>query len=218
MKLLPLFFLLFISTFSYSATCKKLQECISVAETVSGKKIIYDKRIIRPGFELNTPIELNSKNIEKLFPDTLNLFGLARLPSNEKGVTKIIEAREIRFHLDFPHYKATKNQQPNIPENLDPVIMSYTGVKGVEMDMIAERIRPLLSRYGRVQAMRDGTLVVADFGEYVLKIYEVVQKQDFPLSTLERTKRELEEKREHELEMARLKSGDIHEIGPHKAH
>lgn len=209
---LPLFF----SLNALSATCKKLTECVELGAELSGKKIIYDKKIVPFTYELSRPIEMNRENVDQTLSEALNIFGLARIPTNMKDTNKIIDARDIRFHSDLPSFEASKNNTPKIPGTHDPISLTYKGVKGVDIEMIAENVRPLLSRYGRVLPMREGTLVVIDIASHVHKILPLIQKQDYPLSQEEKAAMALEKKRAHELELARLKSGELHEIGPHK--
>lgn len=218
MKILVLFFAFTMPLLSTAATCKKLTECVDLSSQLSGQKIIYDKKILPFTFELNEPLEMNKENVNKTLSEALTIFGLAKIPTQLPNTAKLIEAREIRFHSDLPNYEASKKVIPKIPDTQDPVMMTYKGVKGVDMEVIAENVKSLLSRYGRVQAMRDGTLVVADIATHVKKILSHIQKQDFPLTTEEKNEMALEKKRAHELEMARLKSGEMHEIGPHKKH
>lgn len=217
MKFLAVFLIL-MSYSSFAATCKKLTECVDLSSQLTGQKIIYDKKIISPTFELNQPLEMNKENVSKTLSEALNVFGLAKIPTQLPNTVKLIEAREIRFHSDLPNYDASKKVAPKIPDTQDPVMLTYKGVKGVDMEVIAENVKPLLSRYGRVQAMRDGTLVVMDLATHVNKVFPLIQKQDFPLTTEEKNEMALTKKRAHDLEMARLKSGERHEIGPHKSH
>ncbi len=205
---------LLISLDAWSATCKKLQECVEVADQLTGKKTIYDKKILPFTYELNRPLEMNKDNVEKTLSEALNIFGLARIPTQLPETSKLIEARELRFHSDLPSYEASRKKLPNIPDDHNPVLVTYRGVKGADMEVIAEKVRPLLSRYGRTVPMRDGSLVVVDLGSHAKKILQLVQKQDYPLTNEEKAAMALEKKRAHELEMARLKSGEMHEIGP----
>lgn len=208
--------LILLSSASYGATCKKLNECVDLSTQLTGRKIIYDKKILPFTFELNQPLEMNKENVNVTLSEALNIFGLARVPTNLKETDKLIEARDIRFHSDVVSYNASKNSMPKIPLTQDPVSVTYKGVKGVDMEIISENVKPMLSRYGRVMPMRDGSLVITDIATHVNKILPLVAKQDYPLTAEEKSKMALEKKREHDLEMARLKSGEMHEIGPHK--
>lgn len=214
MKFILCFILL--SSIVHGATCKKLQECVELSTQLTGKKVIYDKKILPFTHELNQPIEMNKENVDKTLSEALSIFGLAKIPTQLKDTSKIIDAREIRFHSDVPSFSASKNSIPKIPESRDPITVTYKGVKGVDMEIVAENVKPMLSRYGRVMPMRDGSIVLTDTADHVIKILPIIQKQDFPLTSEEKAQMALEKKREHELEMARLKSGEAHEIGPHK--
>lgn len=216
MKAMTMFFAFLLPVFATAATCKKLTECVDLSSQLTGQKIIYDKKILPFTLELNQPLEMNKENVNKTLSEALSVFGLAKIPTQLPNTVKLIEAREIRFHSDLPSYEASRNVMPKIPDTQDPIMMTYKGVKGVDMEVIAENLKTLLSRYGRVQAMRDGTLVVADIATHVKKILPHIQKQDFPLTTEEKNEMALEKKRAHDLEIARLKSGEMHEIGPHK--
>ncbi len=218
MKLLLILALLLSSSFAFSATCQKLTECVALSSQLTGEKLIYDRKILSPTFELNQPLEMNKENVNKTLSEALNIFGLAKIPTQLPKTAKLIEARDIRFHSDLPNFEASKTITPKIPDTQDPVMMTYKGGKNVEVEIIADNVKSLLSRYGRVQAMRDGTIVVTDLATHVKKIYALIQKQDFPLTTEEKAKMALEKTRAHELEIARLKSGEMHEIGPHKKH
>lgn len=209
-------FLLLISFNALGATCKKLNECIDLSTQLTGKKIIFDKKILPFTYELGRPVEMNKENADKILSEALSVFGLAKIPTQMKDTIKLIDAREIRYHSDFPTFSASKNSAPDIPETYDPVSLVYKSVKGSDVALIEEKIKPLLSRYGRAVAMRDGSLVVIDQAINVKKILPLIQKQDFPLTQEEKATISLEKKREHELELARLKSGELHEIGPHK--
>lgn len=213
MKYFALFFLAFSVE---AATCKKIIECLEISSQITGEKILYDKKIVPFTYELNKDIEINKSNNDKVLSEALNIFGLARIPTNLDNTVKIIEARDIKFHSDLPAYQASKNKLPNLQENHDPIIVTYKGVTGVDMEIVAENVKPLLSRYGKVMPMRDGSIVVADLSSHVKKILPLIVKQDFPLTVEEKRAMEAEKKRAHELEMARLKSGEMHEIGPHK--
>lgn len=210
-----LLFLLFSSQVE-SATCKKLNECIDMSSGLSGEKLIYDRSIVKDQFELNRPLEMNKESSEKVLSEALLLFGLTKIPTDLKNTSKIVQARDIRFETDLPSYKASKSTTPEIPDNKTAIKVTYQGVKGVDTEILSKKIEPLLSRYGRVMPMRDGSLVLIDLSNQLQKIIPEIQKQDFPLTTEEKKKIELEKKREHELELARLKSGEMHEIGPHK--
>jgi hypothetical protein len=211
-----LLFLLVFSSFSYGATCKKLTECVEIGSRLSGQKIIYDKKILPFTFELNQPLTMNKNNVDKALSEALNIFGLVKVPTTIENTIKLIEARELKFRSDLPSYTASKTKLPNIPDGHDPVMVTYQGVKGVDMEIIAQNVEPLLSRYGKVSPMRDGSIVVTDLGIHVNKILSLIHKQDFPLTGEEKMRLALEKKRAHELEMARLKSGEMHEIGPHR--
>lgn len=211
------FFILFLIPFTLeAATCKKMIECLEISSQITGQKILYDKKIVPFTYELNKDVEINKSNHDKVLSEALNIFGLARVPTNLDKTIKVIEARDIKFHSDLPSFQASKNKLPNIQDTHDPILVTYKGVTGVDMEMIAENVKPLLSRYGKVMPMRDGSIVVADLSSHVKKILPLIVKQDFPLTAEEKRAIELEKKREHELEMARLKSGELHEIGPHK--
>lgn len=218
MKLLWIMVLLLASGLAASATCQKLTECVVLSSKLTGEQLIFDRKILSPAFELNQPLEMTKENVDKTFSEALNIFGLAKIPTKLPKTAKLIEARDIRFHSDLPHFEAAKNITPKIPDTQDPVMMTYKTGKNVDAELIAENVKSLLSRYGRVQAMRDGTIVVSDIASHVKKIYPLIQKQDFPLTTEEKNEMALEKKRAHELEIARLKSGEMHEIGPHKKH
>lgn len=209
--------LLFIISLSLeAATCKKVIECLELSSQLTGEKILFDKKIVPFTFELNRDIELTKQNNDKVLSETLNIFGLAKIPTNLEKTFKVIEARDIRFHSDLPSYQASKTKMPLIKDTHDPIIVTYQGVKGVDMDLVAENVKPLLSRYGKVMPMRNGSIVISDLSSHVNKILPLIEKQDFPLTVEEKKNLELQKKREHELEMARLKSGELHEIGPHK--
>lgn len=208
--------LLVLSFNALGATCKKLNECVELGSQLTGKKIIYDKKILPFTYELNESLELNKENADKVLSEALNIFGLAKIPTNLKNTSRLIEARDIRFHSDLPSSPASKTLSPSIPDTHDPMILNYKGVKGADMNVIEEKIRPMLSRYGRALPMRDGTLVVIDIASHIKQILPVIQRQDYPLTNEEKAAIDREKKRQHELELARLKSGDLHEIGPHK--
>jgi type II secretory pathway component GspD/PulD (secretin) len=211
-----LLFLLTFSSVSYGASCKKLTECVEISSKLSGQKIIYDKKILPFTFELNQPIVINKDNVDKTLSEALNIFGLVRIPTTLEKTDKIIEARELKFRSDLPSYTASKTKLPKIPDSHDPVMVTYQGVRGVDMEIIAQNVEPLLSRYGKVSPMRDGSIVVTDLAIHVNKILSLIHKQDFPLTGEEKMRIALEKKRAHELEIARLKSGEMHEIGPHR--
>lgn len=212
---MKLFIVLFcLSTLAHSATCKKLQECVELSDQLTGQKTIFDKKILPFTFELNRPLEMNKDNAEKNISEVLSIFGLAKIPTQLPETSKLIEARDIRFHTDLPSFEASKNKSPTIPETSNPILITYKGVKGADMEIIAEQVRPLLSRYGRALPMRDGSLVIVDQATHAKKVMQLVQKQDFPLTSEEKAELALEKKRAHDLEMARLKSGEMHEIGP----
>lgn len=213
MKYFALFFLVFNVE---AATCKKMIECLEISSQITGQKILYDKKIVPFTYELNKDIEINKSNHDKVLSETLNIFGLAKVPTNLEKTIKVIEARDIKFHSDLPSFQASKNKLPNVQDTHDPILVTYKGVAGVDMEIIAENVKPLLSRYGKVMPMRDGSIVIADLSSHVKKILPLIVKQDFPLTAEEKRAIETEKKREHELEMARLKSGELHEIGPHK--
>jgi hypothetical protein len=213
---MPLTIILLLAFPILSATCKKLNECVELSSHLTGQKIIYDKKLIPFTYELNTPIEMTKENVDSSLSEALNVFGLAKVPTTLKDTSKIIEAREIRFHNDLPSFQANKNSTPTIPETHDPVMLTYKGVKGTDMEVIESKIRSMLSRYGRAMPMRDHSLVIIDIASHVKRIVPVLQKQDFPLTAEEKAALELQKRREHELELARLKSGDLHEIGPHR--
>lgn len=214
MKILFLFMI--VSHSLGAATCKKIIECLELSSKISGEKILYDKKIVPFTFELNKEVELNRENNQRVLSEALNIFGLAKIPSSLDKTAKVIEARDIRFHSDLPAYEASKEKSPAISDTHDPIILTYKGVRGVDMEVIAENIRPLLSRYGKVTPMRDGSIVVTDLSSHVKNILPFIKRQDFPLTTEEKRTRELEQKRAHELEIARLKSSEMHEVGPHK--
>lgn len=218
MKIFAGFCFFLVSPVMMAATCKKLTECVDLSSQLTGTKIIYDKKILPFTHELNQSVEMNKENVDKTLSEALSMFGLAKIPTQLKNTSKLIEAREIRFHSDLPGYTATKTSTPKIPDTQDPIMLTYKGMKGVDMEIIAQDIKSLLSRYGRVQPMRDGTLVVTDLATHVKKVLPLIQKQDFPLTTEEKAEIALTKKRAHELEIARLKSGEMHEIGPHKKH
>ncbi len=218
MKFLMTFLIFLAVQTSFAATCRKLSECVDLGSQLTGQKIIYDKKILPLTYELNQALEMNKENVSQALSEALNIFGLAKIPTQLPNTARIIEAREIRFHSDLPNFEASKKVVPKIPDNQDPVMMTYKGVQGVDMEMVAENVKPLLSRYGRVQAMRDGTIVVMDLATHVNKVFALIQKQDFPLTSEEKAEMALAKKRSHELEIARLKSGERHEIGPHKKH
>jgi hypothetical protein len=213
MSWLVLLFFLFPSLL-WGATCKRLADCLHLATEITGEKFIYDKKILSETFELNSPLELNRDNVKEGISEALNVFGLAKLPSKLPRTIRIIPARDIRFHSDVPTFEASKNSLPNIPESHDPVSVSYKGEKGVDMEVIAENIRPLLSRYGRAMPMRDGTLVVTDLATHVRKIMPHIEGQDFPPTKEEIQQKKLREEREHELDLARAKSQERHDIFP----
>lgn len=210
-----LFFFL-ISLSLEAATCKKIIECLEISSELTGQKILYDKKIVPFTYELNKDIEINKNNNDKVLSEALNIFGLAKVPTNLDKTIKVIEARDIKFHSDLPSYQASKTKLPRIEDTHDPILVTYKGVSGVDMEIIAENVKPLLSRYGKVMPMRDGSIVIADLSSHVKKILPLIVKQDFPLTAEEKKAIELERKRAHELEMARLKSSELHEIGPHK--
>ena len=214
MKLLIVYILLTSTVFG--ATCKKLSECVELSTQLTGKKIVYDKKILPFTYELNQPLEMNRQNVDKTLSEALMIFGLVRIPTQLKQTEKLIEARDLRFHTDLPTFEASKILRPKIPETQDPVMVNYRGVKGLDAGIVAEKVKPLLSRYGEISPMRDGSIVVIDTGIFMNKIIPFLQKQDYPLTQEEKTEMALQKKREHELEMARLKSGEMHEIGPHK--
>ena len=214
MKYLILF--LFFSSQVEAATCKKLNECVELNEKLTGEKIIFDKKLVPFTYELNKPIEINKSNADKTLSEALVIFGLTKIPTDIKNTSKIVQARDIRFETDLPSYTATRNKMPKLPDSKMPVKVTYQGVKGVDMEIIAQKVEPLLSRYGRVAPMRDGSIIVIDLANQVSKILPEIKKQDFPLTPDEKEKLALEKKREHELELARLKSSELHEIGPHK--
>lgn len=218
MKLFLILGLLLISGFASSATCLKLTECVALSSQLTGERLMFDRKILSPKFELNQPLEMNKENVGQTFSEALNIFGLARIPTQLPRTSKLIEARDIRFHSDLPNFAASKTLTPKIPDTQDPVMMTYKSGKNVDVDIIADNVKSLLSRYGRVQAMRDGTIVVSDLASHVKKIYPLIQKQDFPLTAEEKAEMALDKKRAHEMEIARLKSGEMHEIGPHKKH
>lgn len=207
--------LILLSLPTWSATCKKLNECLELSSKLTGKKIIYDKKIVPFTYELNQPIELTKENVDKNLSEALNIFGLAKIPTQLKDTSKLIEARDIRFHSDLMSFEASKTKTPSLPDSHDPVSVTYKGVKGADMEVIEENIKPLLSRYGRALPMRDGSLVIIDLASHVKKILPIVQKQDYPLTAEEKAAMALEKKRAHELELARMKSSDLHPIGPH---
>jgi hypothetical protein len=206
------------------ATCKKLSDCVNHAAELSGKRILFDQKLIPASRELSAPVDVTRGNAALVLSEVLNVFGLARVPTKLGNTDRIIEARDIRFQSDLPTYQASRKVAPALPETLDPVVLNYSIVKGVDVAVAAKQIEPLLSRYGRVVPLRDGTIQVIDLATHVRKIVPVLQKQDFPLTAEERAalelekkrEHELEKKREHELELARLRGGDLHEIGPHK--
>ncbi|MFP5386687.1 MAG: hypothetical protein ACLGHN_11450 [Bacteriovoracia bacterium] len=205
-----------LSCSAQSATCKKLNECLEAGEKLTGTKLIYDKKTVPFTYELNAPLEMNKNNAEKVLSEALLVFGLTVVPTDLKNTEKIIDARDLKFQSDLPSYKASKNKIPNLPDTKTPVSVTYEGVKGVDMEIIAKNIEPLLSRYGRVAPMRGGTLVIIDLANVVEEVLPKVVKQDYPLTATEKKQIEIEKKRAHELDMARLKSGEMHEIGPHK--
>lgn len=214
MKYLILLFLL--SSQVESATCKKLNECVEMGAKLKGEKIIFDKKLVPLTYELNQPLELTKDNADKVLSEALVIFGLTKIPTDLKNTSKIVQARDIRFETDLPSYKASKNKIPKLPDSKVPVKVTYQAVKGTDVELIATKIEPLLSRYGRVVPMRDGSLVLVDLSNQLTTILPEIKKQDFPLTNEEKAKKALEKKREHELELARLKSGELHEIGPHK--
>jgi hypothetical protein len=201
---------------AFGASCKKLKECVDLSAQLMGEKIIYDKKILPFTFELNRPLEINKENVQETLSLALNVFGLTKIPTNLENTSQLIDARDIKFQTDLPSFPASKKITPAIPETHDPFSVTYKGVKGADMEVIAEKIRPLLSRYGRALPMRDGSIIVIDLGTHMRSILPLLQKQDYPLSSEEKSKMELEKKRRHELELARMKSGGLHEIGPHK--
>lgn len=208
--------LLLLSTTAFGATCKKLSECLDAGHAITGQKYIYDKKIVPFTFELNQPIELNRNNVDKNLSEALALFGLVRIPTQIEKTSKIIEARDMKFQNDLPTLRGSKNALPKIPDSKDPLTVIYKAVKGADVEVIAAVVEPLLSRYGKVDPLRDGSLVLTDTANSLNKILPILEKQDFPLTGEEKAKLELQKKREHELELARLKSGELHEIGPHK--
>lgn len=213
MKIL-IFFLL--TTQAFGATCKKLTECVDASHELTGQSFIYDKRILPFTYELNQPIDLNRNNVNKNLSEALAMFGLVKIPTGIEKTVKIIEARDIKFQNDLPTFKGAKNSLPKLPDSKDPVTVMYKTVKGADTELISNKLSPLLSRYGKADPLRDGTIVLTDNANSLSKILPLLEKQDFPLTDEEKTKIELTKKREHELELARLKSGELHEIGPHK--
>ena len=214
MKYLILFLLL--SSQVESATCKKLNECIEIGAKLKGEKILFDKKLVPFTYELNQPVEISKDNADKVLSEALVIFGLTKIPTDLKNTSKIVQARDIRFETDLPAYQASRNNIPKLPDTKTPVKVTYKALKGTDVEIIANKIEPLLSRYGRVAPMRDGSLVIIDLSHQLATILPEIKKQDFPLTSEEKSKMELEKKREHELELARLKSSELHEIGPHK--
>jgi hypothetical protein len=86
-------------------------------------------------------LEMNKDNAHQALSEALNIFGLARIPTQLKGTYKLIDARDIRFHSDLPHFEASKTHLPKIPDTHDPIMVTYKGVKGAGVEIISENVK-----------------------------------------------------------------------------
>jgi hypothetical protein len=167
------------------AACRKLVECVAEAEKLLGVKFVYNQKELGQKLELSSPVELTRDNAHPQLGEVLNLFGLAKLPSETLGSWKIIPAREIKFREDLPRFEASKTKSPSLPETHDPHQLEYQAVKGADTRKLARDLRRLLTRSGRIVDL-SGKLVIKDSALALRQMLPLLQQEDRPLTAEER--------------------------------
>ncbi len=191
----------------YAGTCKRLGECVKNASEVSGIKYIYPDKMFNDKDELNTELTITKENADMVLSEVLSLYDFMKTPTKIENVWEIIPGRDIRYNSDVPTFKASKKVSPTFPNNKDPIQLIYQAQAGTEVGDIARNLRPFLSRYGRVIDMKSGIVIVQDRANVAAHVLPIIQIADIPLSKDEKLERAKGQARQHEMELARIKSG-----------
>ena len=174
-------FLCFLISFSVSAnTCKKVVDCVREASALTGIKYMYPATMFTDKEELSVELVMNKENADDVLSEALNLYEYMKAPTKVDNVWEIFPGRDIRYHVNLPSFEASKTVIPVLPNNHDPIQLTYHAQKGTDVQGIAMALRTLMSRYGRMIDMASGTIIVIDRASVASKILPIMQNGDVP--------------------------------------
>jgi type II secretory pathway component GspD/PulD (secretin) len=175
--------------------CIELSKCIEHISKLTGKKYIYDAKIIKGGLQTSSNVEITAENADTLFTYILDINEYARVPTAEKDTYIIVQARDIRYQ-PVPTINVDAQTPPKLIPNYDYYMMSYKykHFKDGQTRMAANSLRPFMSRYSRVIEIGD-TVTVQENAAKLAKAYEMIKSTDREL-----TKEELKRAQEWEAE------------------
>lgn len=175
--------------------CAELGKCIEYVSKLTGKKYLYDARIIKGGLQASSNTQITAENADTLFTYILDLNGYVRVPTAEKDTYMIVDSRDIRYQ-SLPMINVDAQTPPKLASNYDFYMMNY---KFKHFDhnqprMVANSLRPFMSRYARVIEAGD-TLTIQENASKLAKAYDLIKRYDREL-----TKEELKRQKEREEE------------------
>lgn len=186
-------------TFSFvlhANDCTDLNKCIEMVSKLTGKKYIYDSKMISGGVQETTNNQLNSENADTLITYILNLNNYARVPV-EKDTYLIIFARDVRYHM-FPTINVDSETPPTVVPNYDYYMMSFKFKHHAhgQLREAANSLRPFMSRYARIIEFKGpGTITFQEHAANLVKAYGLIKSFD-----REWTKEEIKAAKEREAE------------------
>ena len=175
--------------------CVELTKCIEHVSKLTGKKYIYDAKIIKGGLQSSSNVEINAENADTLFTYILDINEYARVPTAEKDTYMIVQARDIRYQA-IPTINVDSQTAPKLHPNYDFYMINFKfkNFENGQLRMAANSLRPFMSRYARV-IEAGNTLSIQENAAKLEKFFEMIKGFDRTL-----TKEELRHSQEMEIE------------------
>jgi general secretion pathway protein D len=198
LQLLSLSFLLSLTAraATLGTACGELEKCVESVGKLTGKKYFYTQKL-KGGAHSTSNLELTPDNADRLLSHVLNQAGYTRIKRDDLGGFTIINARDVRYN---PVPQVSK--LADLPDVSDYYMFDYKVKHAENTNQISRSLRPFMSRYGRIIAVKyPGKLIIQDTAINLRRLVKLIDRMDVKLSKSARNRLKLEDKRRHEIRL-----------------
>lgn len=180
---------------SFVTKCPDIQTCAKYVGELLGQNYIYSSDT-KGKVEATSNLDINKDNAELLFTTMLHEQGWTRVPLKEANTFQIMRQRDARDSA-IPYIKASKGNEPDLPNNWDMMTIEYKATNPDSVEAIARTSRAFMPANSRIIPEElSGSLLITDSAANLKKLYEIIKSMD-QKPTAELKKRWEDRRKEH---------------------